>query len=110
MGGVAQDHGAAFDLYSRAAQGGDSMGMSNLSLCYIIGEGVAQDDSLAFRCAMIAAQGGSKAGHNLVGRFYEHGVGISPSKADALRWYASGAALGNGRAAASLARLQAEEE
>jgi TPR repeat protein len=59
---------------------------------------------------MTAAEGGSAFGHFLVGSFIEHGFGVTGSRADALSWYASGAALGNGRAAAALARLQAEEE
>ena len=65
---------------------------------------------MAFRCAMLAVEGGCLTAHALVGDFFERGIGVARSRADALRWYASGAALGDVNAAASLARLHAVEE
>jgi uncharacterized protein len=45
--GVAQDYTKARELFQKAADKGDAMGMTDLGLLYENGQGVAQDDGKA---------------------------------------------------------------
>lgn len=98
--GVAQDAGAGFAWFNRAAAQGHLMGLNMVGRCYDLGWGAAIDKARAAQCYRIAAE------HGLDWAMYNYatllalGHGVAEDKAAALRWFDKAARMGSGLAGA----------
>ena len=85
--GVKQDKSKAVGLYTKACDGGDMLGCSNLGLIYAKGEGVQQDNFKAVELQTKACDGGNTFGCSNLGEMYYKGWGIRQDKSKAVELY-----------------------
>lgn len=87
----------AADLFERAANIGDPIGMRNLGYLYALGIGVPRDKKLAAKWyEMAALKGNARAQCNL-GVLYEYGNGVPQSYEKAAYWFMRSAENGYSR-------------
>lgn len=85
--GEEEERSRAPELFRKAAEAGDNMGMRNMGYSYALGLGVERDKSKAvewYRRAAVA--GNAKAQCNL-GVMYEHGNGVEEDQEEAVKWF-----------------------
>jgi TPR repeat protein len=95
--GVAQDQGAAFGWFWKAAQQGHPMGLNMLGRCYDLGWGTRVDKVRAAECFRVAAEGGLDWGMYNYGSALALGAGLTQDKAAALTWFEKAAAMGHAK-------------
>lgn len=80
----------------KAAEAGDTRGMTILGYMYNLGEGVMPDEAEAVRWYKKAAEAGNVQGISNLGNMYQLGRGgLAQDDAEAARWYLKAAALGH---------------
>lgn len=81
------DYAYAFEMYSLAANAGDSYSMNRLALMYDRGEHVDQDFYEAFDWYMKAAEAGLPAAMSNVASMYRLGEGVGQDYDAAMEWF-----------------------
>ncbi|GBC22521.2 kinase-like domain-containing protein [Rhizophagus irregularis DAOM 181602=DAOM 197198] len=99
------DRQKAFELYEKAANLGNSIGLDNLGNCYDEGIGVNVNKEKAFELYQKAASLGNTSGINNLGYCYDYGVGTNIDKQKACELYQKAANLGNITAQYNLATM-----
>lgn len=97
-GGVAVNYEEAVNMYSMAAERGDSDGMWRLGVCYMLGNGVTQNYAKAFELYQNAANNNNSEGQWHMGECYRYGRGVSINIKEALKWYKKAAGQGHEKA------------
>ncbi|GBC21932.1 kinase-like domain-containing protein [Rhizophagus irregularis DAOM 181602=DAOM 197198] len=102
--GISVDEQKAFDLYQKAANLGNSLGINdlgkfnwniNLGGCYEKGIGTDIDYQKAFELYQKAANLGYSSGINNLGHCYQNGIGTDIDKEKAFKLYQNAAELGD---------------
>ena len=94
--GVAQDAGAAFAWFNRAAAQGHLMGLNMVGRCYDLGWGVRVDKVRAAECYRVAAEQGLDWAMYNYATLLALGDGVAEDKAAAFGWFQKAARLGTG--------------
>uniref|UniRef100_U9T5W8 Protein kinase domain-containing protein n=1 Tax=Rhizophagus irregularis (strain DAOM 181602 / DAOM 197198 / MUCL 43194) TaxID=747089 RepID=U9T5W8_RHIID len=94
--GIDVDNEKALELYQKAADLGNALGMKDLGYCYAYetGAGVI-DKKKAFELCQKAADLGNSSGINNLGGFYYNGIGTDIDVKKAFELYQKAADLGN---------------
>jgi uncharacterized protein len=101
--GVPQDTKQAVDLWSKAAdQGNSANAQFNLGVMYRQGKGVPADDKQAVSYWAKAAEQGHTQAQLYVGIMYAQGAGTAQDKVQAYKWFSIAADKGNQAAVQNL--------
>ncbi|KAJ3412433.1 hypothetical protein HDV05_000737 [Chytridiales sp. JEL 0842] len=87
-----EDLRRAADMYKRAADQGDTDGMTKLGRCYMNGWGVKKDEVKAAIWYKVAAHLGGPRAQNQLGWCYWKGKGVPKDWKEAVKWYKTSAA------------------
>ncbi|POG75286.1 uncharacterized protein OCT59_024281 [Rhizophagus irregularis] len=93
--GISIDEQKAFELYQKAADLGNVLGINDLGYCYKHGIGINIDKKKAFELYQKAAYLGNSFGINNLGHCYKNGIGTDIDKKKAFDLYQKAADLGN---------------
>ncbi|CAB4414000.1 unnamed protein product [Rhizophagus irregularis] len=93
--GISIDSQKAFELYQKAADLGNSLGISDLGYCYQHGIGTDIDKKKAFELFQKAADLENLFGITVLGYCYEIGIGTDINKKKAFELYQKAADLGD---------------
>lgn len=85
--GVARDYNAAYDLFYKSAQLGNTNAQAQLGFLYLEGKGVAQSETEAFKWFLISAQNGNVIAQRIVADCYEAGRGTQSDCVEAYAYY-----------------------
>jgi TPR repeat protein len=85
--GVARDYKKAFNLYTKAVNGGLLIAKTNLGYMYDNGLGIKQNKKKAISLYKSAAKGGDPRGMINLGEMYRTGDNIEKSLIKACMWY-----------------------
>ena len=96
------DLAKAMDLYSEAAERGDTAAQLNLGYMYLDGRGVEQSDEAAVRWFRESAEQGNVFAQNDMGILYLDGRGVEQSDTEAVAWFRKAAEQGNAAAQTNL--------
>ena len=96
----------AFELYEKAAQGGEAEALYELSCCYDESKGCARDNNKAFQLCLSAAEKGVERAQFRIGCCYEKGIGTEIDLDKALFWYEEALKNGNRIVAPKIKRLR----
>jgi hypothetical protein len=91
----APDPAIAMKWYRRAADAGDSTGMTRLAMCLAAGDGVERDDKEAVMWARKAAELDNPRGMVVLARMYLDGRGVEKDVKEARAWLKKAADRGN---------------
>jgi len=97
-----------FEIFRKAAEGGDTVAMHNLGVMYDEGRGVAKDEREAVRWYRKAAEGGQTDAMCNLGVMYAEGCGVAKDEREAVSWYLKAAEGGNANAMHNLGLMYAE--
>lgn len=92
---VKGDYVSAFNLYKKAADRNDEIGIGSLGICYHCGQGTTKDDKKAFEYFEKAAKLGVSNFQNWLGLCYANGYGTPINKPLAVEWYTKAAENGD---------------
>lgn len=90
-----QSDKAAAALFKKAADLGNSAGLTELAACYRSGKGVDKDEKKAVELFEKAAQGGSVDAMIALGDAYEDGIGVAVDGKKAMEYYRKAADQGS---------------
>lgn len=106
----AGEYEKAFELWSKAAEAGNTQAMVNLARMYIYAEGVSEDYAKATEWYQKAIDAGDAAGLYGMGVMYEYGYGVEQDMAKACEWYQKAADAGYAEAMCALGEHYATGE
>jgi TPR repeat protein len=92
----------------KAADLGDPMSQTLLSIALREGNGIARDDASALQLLTTAAQHGFATAQNLLGARYQLGDGVAADNGEAAAWYRMAATQGDPGAQYNLGALEAQ--
>jgi len=84
-----------FELFKKAAKGGDSDAQTRLAMCYERGEGAEKDAKKAIYWYAKAAKQGDETSQSNLGRIYESGTDVPQDFKKAAYWHLQAAKQGN---------------
>ncbi|GBB88597.1 hypothetical protein RclHR1_15150002 [Rhizophagus clarus] len=93
--GIDIDKKKAFELYQKAADLGNTDGITNLGHCYLYGYGTDIDKKKAFELYQKAANLRNSVAQDNLAFMYENGEGIIKDISKAIYWYEKSAKQGN---------------
>ena len=108
-GGVAVNYEEAVNMYSMAAEKGDSDGMWRLALCYEKGKGIEKDFEKSFEWFKKSAEKNNPNGLFGLGECYLGGYGIEKNYKEAVALYEKAANLGHKGAIEKLNSLKYDQ-
>ena len=103
--GARKDYPKAFELYSKAANAGNSDAMYGLGCMYLAGNGVKADEIAARKWFEKSSDLNNAKGMLGLGHMYENGYGVIKNCSNAVKWYRKAADVGNAQAAYRLYRM-----
>lgn len=89
--------GQALELFARAAEAGNSMGMRNMGYCHALGLCTERNKAKAVEWYRRAAEAGNAKAQCNLGVMYEHGNGVEADQEEAVRWFRLSAENGYSR-------------
>jgi TPR repeat protein len=109
IGGVAQDRHKAFDLFKKAADGGDPDATLFIADKYRWGgEAVTANEALALRWYQLAIDRGAPPAYANLGFFHQYGKGVTANPRKALELYRKGVKAGAGNSHYYLGKMYQE--
>ena len=106
--GVRQDKFKAVELYTKACDGGEAVGCSNLGVMFEKGEGVKQDKFKAVALYTKACDGGRASGCSNLGVMYSNGEGVRLDKKRALALFGKACDMKEERGCKNYAKLKGQ--
>ena len=92
--GRRKEEAKAFQLWTKAAEKGDSRSQYNLGLCYLDGVGVSKDIQTALRWIQKSAEAHLPVAEYQMGLLLSDGVGLPKDPLKAIEWYLKAAEQG----------------